>query len=401
MLLRYRSIAKLTCATWLLHQPVRIGLPISLTGDVSWHMAAHKHLTASDVAASISPASEGAASISQMIGKNSKTSAVAEEAEEVAAASPRIKLADGRHLAYRESGVPKNKANYKIIMVHGFGSSKEMSFLAPQELIDELGIYFLLYDRAGYGESDPNPKRSVKSEALDIEQLADRLEVGSKFYVIGVSMGSYSTWSCIKHIPHRLAGVALVVPVVNYQWPSLPKKLIKDDYRRRLIHWGLLFAEFAPGLLRWWVTQKWLPSTSVMERNPVFFSSKDMDVLKIIPGFPMLTQENLRQRVVFNTLHRDFKLAFTPWDFDPMDLSNPFPQNQRSVHIWQGYEDKVVPFQLQRFVSSKLPWIQYHEVPDGGHLIVHYAGLSEAILRALLLGEEHPHYKPSIPKLVS
>ncbi|KAB2606490.1 hypothetical protein D8674_006207 [Pyrus ussuriensis x Pyrus communis] len=67
-----------------------------------------------------------------MPGKNSKTSAVAEEAEEVAGASPRIKLADGRHLAYRESGVPKNKANYKIIMVHGFGSSKEMSFLAPQ-----------------------------------------------------------------------------------------------------------------------------------------------------------------------------------------------------------------------------------------------------------------------------
>lgn len=70
-------------------------------------------------------------------------------------------------------------------------------------MIDELGIYFLLYDRAGYGESDPNPKRSVKSEALDIEELANQLQLGSKFYVIGVSMGSYSTWSCIKYIPHR------------------------------------------------------------------------------------------------------------------------------------------------------------------------------------------------------
>jgi pimeloyl-ACP methyl ester carboxylesterase len=70
-------------------------------------------------------------------------------------------------------------------------------------MIDELGIYFLLYDRAGYGESDPNPKRSVKSESLDIEELADQLQLGSKFYVIGVSMGSYSTWSCIKYIPHR------------------------------------------------------------------------------------------------------------------------------------------------------------------------------------------------------
>ena len=46
--------------------------------------------------------------------------------------SPRIRLSDGRYLAYREKGVPKNGSNYKIIIVHGFGSSKDMNFLAPQ-----------------------------------------------------------------------------------------------------------------------------------------------------------------------------------------------------------------------------------------------------------------------------
>lgn len=46
--------------------------------------------------------------------------------------SPRIKLRDGRHLAYIERGVPKDIAKYKIVIVHGFGSSKEMNFLAPQ-----------------------------------------------------------------------------------------------------------------------------------------------------------------------------------------------------------------------------------------------------------------------------
>ena len=39
--------------------------------------------------------------------------------------SPRVKLSDGRHLAYRESGVPREKAKYKIIVVHGFSSSKD------------------------------------------------------------------------------------------------------------------------------------------------------------------------------------------------------------------------------------------------------------------------------------
>lgn len=32
----------------------------------------------------------------------------------------RTKLRDGRHLAYLESGVPKEQAKYKIIFVHGF-----------------------------------------------------------------------------------------------------------------------------------------------------------------------------------------------------------------------------------------------------------------------------------------
>jgi len=58
------------------------------------------------------------------------------------------------------------------------------------------------YDRAGYGESDPNPKRSMKSEALDIQELADH-QIGEQFYVIGISMGSCATWSCLNYFPHR------------------------------------------------------------------------------------------------------------------------------------------------------------------------------------------------------
>ncbi|KAJ4724807.1 alpha/beta-Hydrolases superfamily protein [Melia azedarach] len=310
--------------------------------------------------------------------------------------SPRIRLSDGRYLAYKEKGVPKEDSNYRIIIVHGFGSSKEMNFPVSQELTEELGIYFLLYDRAGYGESDPNPRRSVKSEALDILELADQLQLGSKFYVIGVSMGSYPTWSCLKYIPYRLAGVALIVPVINYKWPSLPKSLIRADYRRKLCLWSLWIAKYTRGLLYWWVTQKFLPATSVLERNPVYFNNRDIEVLKNTRGFPMLTQDKLRERTVFDTLRDDFLAGFDEWDFDPMELSNPFPQNESSVHIWQGYEDKVVPFQLQRFIWRKLSWIKYHEVPDGGHLIVHYDGLCESVLKALLVGEDSPAYRPSV-----
>ncbi len=70
-----------------------------------------------------------------------------------------------------------------------------------QETLQELSIYFLFFDRAGYGESDPYPSRSVKSEAYDIQELADKLQIGPKFHVIGVSMGAYPVYACLKYIP--------------------------------------------------------------------------------------------------------------------------------------------------------------------------------------------------------
>ena len=75
--------------------------------------------------------------------------------------------------------------------------------LISQEIVEELGVYFVAFDRPGYGESDPDPKRSMKSIALDIEDLADQLGLGAKFYVLGFSMGGQVVWGCLKYIPHR------------------------------------------------------------------------------------------------------------------------------------------------------------------------------------------------------
>ncbi|CAM8952884.1 unnamed protein product [Rhodiola kirilowii] len=322
-----------------------------------------------------------------------------------AAASPRIRLKDGRFLAYIEKGVPKSQSKYRIIIVHGFGSSKEMNFPAPQELVNELGIYFLMYDRAGYGESDPNPKRSLKSEALDIQELADQLQIGPRFYLIGVSMGSYPIWSCLHYIPHRLAGAAMVVPVVNYKWPSLPESLIKDDYRRKSLRWGIRVAKHAPGFLHWWLSNIWFPSDSEIDNNPLYFSTRDLEILKISPGFPMLTKSQIRKQTVFEVLRSDMLAGFGRWEFDPVDIFDPIhvkvdheedhtcPTNKGSnVHVWQGFEDKVVPYPLMRHVCEKLPWLNYHEVKDGGHLLVHEAKNCNAILRSLFFDEEHCSY---------
>ncbi|XP_038894681.1 uncharacterized protein LOC120083152 [Benincasa hispida] len=298
--------------------------------------------------------------------------------------SPRIKLNDGRHLAYREFGVPKEEAQYKIIMCHGYNSSKDMFLPASQEFIDELKICIVLYDRAGYGESDPYPARSVKSEAFDIQELADKLHLGTKFYVIGCSMGACGIWSCLKFIPHRLLGASLVVPFGNFWWPSVPSALSLRAFRKlpRSYQQTFQIAHYTPWLYHWWKTQKWSPTLGV----DGMFCDSDAEILKRLSGGLNHNPEKVTQQGEDESLNRDIlTILGEKWEFDPItDVSNPFPDNSGSVHLWQGYEDRVVAYEFNRFIAEKLPWIQYHEVPDGGHLMIHDAEKFEAIIRALL-----------------
>ncbi|CAH1435121.1 unnamed protein product [Lactuca virosa] len=307
--------------------------------------------------------------------------------------SPRIKLRDGRHLSYKEYGVPKEVAKYKIIYVHGFDSNKHFAVVATSAswaLIEELGIHIVSFDRPGYGESDPNPNQTLKSSALDIEELADQLGLGSKFYVVGFSMGGQVTWTCLKYIPHRLAGATLIAPVVNYWWPRLPMKLSQEAYSKQFIQdqWSLRVAHYLPWLTYWWNTQRFFPSSTLIANSPDILSPQDIQLLpKFTAGRAPLLEGQIRQQGEYESLHRDLNIGFGTWEFDPMEIENPFPNNKGSIDIWMGDDDKIVPVTLQRYIAKQLPWINYHELKGAGHLFPYADGISDAILKALLLGK--------------
>ncbi|KAJ0958697.1 putative alpha/Beta hydrolase [Helianthus debilis subsp. tardiflorus] len=97
--------------------------------------------------------------------------------------------------------------------------------------------------------------------------------------------------------------------------------------------------------------------------------------------------EQVRQQGEYESIHRDLDIGFGTWQFDPTEIENPFPENKGSVHIWQGDEDILVPVTLQRYIAQQLPWIKYHELTGGGHMFPYAEGNSDAILKALLLGQ--------------
>ncbi|KAK9063054.1 hypothetical protein SSX86_016924 [Deinandra increscens subsp. villosa] len=309
--------------------------------------------------------------------------------------SPRIKLRDGRHLSYLEHGVSKDTAEYKIVFVHGFGTCKHHNLFADAAspaLIEDLKVYTVSFDRPGYGESDPDPNRSLKSLALDIEELADQLGLGSKFYVVGMSMGGELVWPCLKYIPNRLAGVTLISPVVNHWWPNFPSNISKEVYSQMFKpdQWSLRVAHHLPWLTYWWNTQKWFPSSSVASGSLDMFSPPDMEVLSKLKGLHLTEAQKTqpRQQGEYESLHRDLNIAFGKWEFDPMELENPFPNNEGSVHVWQGDDDRFTPVTLQRYIAQRLPWIKYHELTHAGHLFALADGMIDTILKTLVNAQD-------------
>lgn len=99
-------------------------------------------------------------------------------------------------------------------------------------------------------------------------------------------------------------------------------------------------------------------------------------------------QVQAKQQGEYESVLRDMMVGFGTWEFDPLDLKNPFAGKEGSVHLWQGDEDRLVPVELQRHIAEKLPWIHYHELPGAGHLFPAADGISEAILKALLIEEK-------------
>ncbi|XP_022144646.1 uncharacterized protein LOC111014284 [Momordica charantia] len=306
--------------------------------------------------------------------------------------APRIKLRDGRYLAYKEHGVPKDSAKYKIIFVHSFASCRHNAIVAntiSPDIIENLGVYILSFDRSGYGESDPNPKRTAKTIAFDIEELADQLGLGSKFYVIGFSMGGQAVWSCLKYIPNRLAGAALLAPVINYWWPGLPANVTNGAFYQQFQRdqWAVRVAHYTPWLTYWWNTQRWFPSSSVIATSPDNLSRQDKELQSKQVGTKEC-EAIFSQQGEHESIHRDMNVGFGKWEFSPVDLENPFPENEGSVHLWHGDEDRLVPVTLQRYIAKQLPWIHYHEVEGGGHRFPYADGISESIIKALLLNQK-------------
>ncbi|CAI5952855.1 unnamed protein product, partial [Closterium sp. NIES-65] len=133
----------------------------------------------------------------------------------------RIRLTDGRLLAWQEFGVPQGSARHTLLVVHAPPLCRTAGFPGLSEaFFHQRSIRVISFDLPGTGFSDPLPLQATTTTASfasavadDIKQLAQQLHVVPGLWVVGFGLGSPLAHAAAERLGQGLvAGLLLLGP---------------------------------------------------------------------------------------------------------------------------------------------------------------------------------------------
>jgi pimeloyl-ACP methyl ester carboxylesterase len=266
---------------------------------------------------------------------------------------------DGRQLAYLEVGDPGGPL---VFHNHG-GPSSRLEARLFADTAAKNGLRLLCVDRPGYGKSSPQQTLSYASWADDLTAITDVLGY-DEFGVTGWSGGGPSALAAAAYIdPARLRHVTCIAGG-NYgtfgdNWAADQLSKIDALGGSLALHYKsafhLMYATIG-------ITAEYFRETYVKQlRNAV--SEYDQRILlqpEIAATFIEASAECFAQGS--DGLVRDAELDYRRWAFDVTAI-------ERSVHMWQGTEDRLVPFSINKQVADRMPGAIWHPVEGAGHFI--------------------------------
>lgn len=309
----------------------------------------------------------------------------------------RILLPDGRFMAYDEQGVLADKARFSLVAPHAFLSSRLAGIPgAKTSLLEEYGIRLVTYDLPGFGESDPHPKRNLNSSAMDLLHLINAVNVSDKFWVLCHSSGCIHAWASLRYIPDRIAGAAMLAPMINPFEPRMSKNEIKRTWEKWLPRRKFMYslARRFPKLLSFFYRKSFLSGKhDKIDKQLSFSLGKKDEILIEEPAFEEFWQRNVEESVRQGNTQpfiEEAVLQVTNWGFDLTELQvhkkcrtgglllwlkSMYSQAECElagflgpINIWQGSDDRVVPPSMAEYIGRVLPEAVIHKLPNEGHL---------------------------------
>lgn len=221
------------------------------------------------------------------------------------------------------------------------------------------GLRHVAYSRPGYGASDRRAGRSVADCAADVKSIADQLGI-ERFYTVGWSGGGPHALACAALLDERVIAAATLASVAprlaeGLDWLAGMGKENVEEFGAAESGQLLSFLdEHAPGFTH--VTAQGILDAFGDLVSPV-------DVQSLTGEFAQYLADALKlalARGIWGWFDDD--VAFIrEWGF-------PLDSIKRPVTIWQGGQDRMVPFDHGRWLADHVNGAQARLLEDEGHL---------------------------------
>ncbi|MFI5895805.1 alpha/beta fold hydrolase [Actinoplanes sp. NPDC051513] len=269
-----------------------------------------------------------------------------------------LTLPDGRTLEYLAEGP---RAAIPLVLHHGTPSGT----VRYDPLFDAAlagGFRIVQASRPGYATSTPNPGRRVADVAADTAALLDALDAPT-FVTVGWSGGGPHALACAALLPGRCRAAATIAGVAPFGAEGL-------DWLDGMGEENV--AEFSaaldgPDALDAFLAKAASPLKSVAPADMIeafgdLISEVDKRALTD-GGLAAYLAASFQASVSAGIAGwREDDLAFAQdWGFPLADIKVP-------VSLWQGDQDRMVPFAHGRWLAAHLPSADVHLVPGEGHL---------------------------------
>jgi pimeloyl-ACP methyl ester carboxylesterase len=261
---------------------------------------------------------------------------------------------DGRRLAVEDAG----DRGGRPVMVH-VGTPGGRRLYGPRTLADaqRRGLRLITYDRPGYGDSTPQPGRSMSDCASDIRIICEALGIG-RLAMWGLSGGGPHVLACAALLPDLVTAAASLASLAPYDAEGLD--------------WLSGFSEGAIDEVRLMLTDQ-VKARALFQKErdemlavPPAQAAQDMQARMPGADLALLADEavSMQQALApgIEGMWDDCVAQLTPWGFDVAQITVP-------VLLVHGAKDQAVPFSHGQWLASHIPGAETWFFDGEGHAL--------------------------------
>lgn len=263
----------------------------------------------------------------------------------------------------RLDAVSAGPSDAVAFVFHGGTPSAAVPYQPAVDAVLARGLRYVSYSRPGYADSEPQPRRTVADAAADVAAVLDQLGA-AEFVTAGWSGGGPHALACAALLPQRCKAAATISGVAPYpaeglNWLAGMGKENHDEFGAALQ---------GEQVLTPWLERAALELTQITgaEVAAAFGDLvSDVDRASLTGEFAEWMAALFRAAVSTGvTGWCDDDLAFVaPWGFDLAAIAGP-------VFIWQGDQDRMVPFEHGRWLATQVAGSTARLLPGEGHLSI-------------------------------